>query len=61
MAHLQLRALVICHVLVDSGSSSNHISASACTAWGLVPILDKDNEEGVTLANDAKVQTKGRI
>ena len=48
-------------VLIDSGSSRNYISASACTAWGLVPMLDEDNEEEVTLANGAKVQTEGHV
>ena len=48
-------------VLIDSGSSGNYISASACSAWGLVSMLDEDNEEEVTLANGAKVQTEGHV
>ena len=48
-------------VLIDLGSSSNYISASAYTAWGLVSMLNEDNEEEVTLANGAKVQTEGHV
>ena len=48
-------------VLIDSGSSGNYISASACTGWGLGPMLDEDNEKEFTLANGAKVQTKGHV
>ena len=48
-------------VLIDLGSSGNYISALACTARGLVPMLDEDNKEEVTLANGAKVQTEGHV
>ena len=48
-------------VLIDSRSSNNYISALAYTAWGLVLMLDEDNEEGVTLAHGAKVQTEGHV
>ena len=48
-------------VFIDSGSSGNYISASACTAWGLVPMVNEDNEEEVTPANGAKVQIEGHI
>ena len=47
-------------VLIYSGSKGNYISASTNTAWAVVPMPNENNEE-VTLANVAKVQTEGHV